>query len=110
MASGRGYETAVKLLLWPSAGVNAQCECTALIVASTGGRDAVVRLLLSHGAEIKIQCEGYGTALTEALLGGHEAVAILLIENSINGNALDGCYGSPLRVARNKRNKCNRLV
>lgn len=69
---------------------------TALYEAARMGRDAVVRLLLKHGALVSATAKGGDTALHAAALAGHVAVVRLLIGAGAEVSARDNDGGSPL--------------
>jgi Ankyrin repeats (3 copies)/Ankyrin repeats (many copies) len=56
-------------------------------IASTYGHEAVVRLLLKQGADVKAEDEGGWTALHCAAESGHEAVVRLLLEQGVDVKA-----------------------
>ena len=53
----------------------------ALQAASVNGHEAIVQLLLNHGADINAQGGEYGNALQAARSEGHEKIVQLLLEN-----------------------------
>ena len=52
----------------------------ALQAASSGGHEAIVKLLLEKGADVNAQGGEYGNALQAASSGGHEATVKLLVD------------------------------
>jgi ankyrin repeat protein len=54
----------------------------ALQAASSGGHEAIVKLLLEKGADVNAQGGDYGNALQAASSEGHEAIVKLLLEKS----------------------------
>jgi Ankyrin repeats (3 copies) len=99
VASFRGHESDVRLLLESGADINAQ-EGTygnALQAASVSGHESVVRLLLESGADINAQGE-YESALQAASFRGHESVVRLLLESGADINTQGG-YESALHAA-----------
>lgn len=75
---------------------------TALIAASSGGHEAVVRLLLDKGADTNNQGGRYGTALQAASYSGREAVVRLLLDRGADINLLGGLYGTALQAASSR--------
>nr|XP_018668743.1 ankyrin repeat domain-containing protein 17 isoform X3 [Ciona intestinalis] len=72
-----------KVLLTMHANVEdcgAKGECTPLMEASSGGYSDIVRLLLSHGADVNATSNTGNTALTYACCGGYEDVVRLLVD------------------------------
>ena len=51
----------------------------ALQAASYGGHDAIAKLFINKGVDVKIQGGHYGNALQATFYPGHEAMAKLLI-------------------------------
>ncbi|KIM30727.1 hypothetical protein M408DRAFT_269568, partial [Serendipita vermifera MAFF 305830] len=92
VASWRGSEPIVRLLLENGADVNAQGGLygNALQAASSEGHEQIVRLLVENGAGVNAQGGLYGNALQAASLGGHEQIVRLLVENGADVNAQGG--------------------
>jgi ankyrin len=104
-AACHGDEALVRLLLARGADINVRTasefdppdarssvsdECplkTPLFAAAAGGRLAVARLLLDHGADLKLNDPWYGTALHRAAAEGEVKVAKLLLERGADPNA-----------------------
>jgi uncharacterized protein len=84
-AASAGDEAGVRAALHRGAAVDARhvdppCRYgrTALMAASAGGHDRVVRLLLDRGAGVNLEQDGY-TALHFAVEQGHESVIQMLV-------------------------------
>ncbi|KAF7345841.1 ANK-REP-REGION domain-containing protein [Mycena venus] len=71
----------------------------ALYGAAEIGNEAIVKMLLMHGAGTNVEGGKYGTPLQAALREGHEKVARLLIQHGADVNANGGVYGSALLAA-----------
>ena len=84
IASFRGQEEIVKLLLVNGATVNLQAKegdrYTALIQASQGGYEEIAKLLLDRSAKLDSQDKFGCTALIYASLEGHIEIAELLLD------------------------------
>ncbi|MCJ1389132.1 hypothetical protein MMC18_001986 [Xylographa bjoerkii] len=83
--------------------VNAQwgLHGTALQAASSDQssrlcNEAVVRLLLDHGADVNVQGGRFGNALQEASYAGNKGIVRLLLERGANVNAKGGNCGNAL--------------
>ena len=63
--------------------------------AALGGHEAVAKLLLQHGADVRAASNHGDTALMCAAQGGHEAVAQLLLQHCADVRAAsnDGSHG-----------------
>jgi ankyrin repeat protein len=72
---------------------------TALQVACATGRTDIVELLISRGAEINCEPDGYGSPLHAASCNGHLDVVQLLLDHHANCNAGGDCFSTPLHVA-----------
>ncbi|KAJ7659519.1 hypothetical protein B0H17DRAFT_1212850 [Mycena rosella] len=70
--------------LWQD-GSRAGCY-SALQVSSFMGQEAIVKLLIEHGANLDIDGDLYGTPLQAAVKAGHEAVARILLDNGADVN------------------------
>ncbi|KAK5213084.1 hypothetical protein LTR47_006963 [Exophiala xenobiotica] len=66
---------------------------TALLWASKGGHEKVVRILLDHGADVNAEGGQYGNALQAALKGGHEKMVLMLVDRGADVNAEGGNNG-----------------
>ncbi|KAG9599914.1 purine and uridine phosphorylase, partial [Aureobasidium melanogenum] len=86
LASWRGYDTTVQLLLDRGTDVNAG-DGAALRKASQLGYDTTVQLLLDRGADVDA---GNGAALKIASWSGHSTTVQLLLDRHANVNAGDG--------------------
>ena len=64
-------------------------EFTALMWAAQGGYNAIVRLLLEHGANIHARSNFDMTAMMMAAMNGHEATVRLLLEKGADIHARD---------------------
>lgn len=62
-------------------------------------REAVVRVLLQHGADVNINSRGFGTPLSLATFLGDVTVVNLLLEHGANVNLSEKYYGAPLVTA-----------
>ncbi|KAL7809038.1 ankyrin repeat-containing domain protein [Trichoderma gracile] len=101
----------IRRLLDRGAEANAPpCSCcpTALQAACKGGMIAVVRMLLAHGADVKVQGGKYGTALQAACTAedAYYGMAFfgvdifkLLLERGADVHARGGFYGSAWHAA-----------
>ncbi|KAF2707532.1 ankyrin, partial [Pleomassaria siparia CBS 279.74] len=103
VASDRGHEQIVKLLLDNDANVNEPSifydgrdeehfASYALDAASEDGHEQIVKLLLDKGANVNAQGGHYGNALQTASEGGHEQVVRLLLERGANVNGKGQYY------------------
>ncbi|KAF8817315.1 ankyrin, partial [Phlegmacium glaucopus] len=125
-ASFGGHEVIVKLLLEKGANVNTQGELGSALhagfdvttellergvyvnaegycgeplqAASSGGHEAIVKLLFEKGANVNAQGY-YGTALHAASSKGHEAIVKLLLEKGANVNVQGYYNGDALQAA-----------
>ncbi|KAJ7851874.1 ankyrin repeat-containing domain protein [Mycena leptocephala] len=129
-ASWTGNEGLIKLLIEHGADVNSPCKeydsvqggaaeaCHALALAFglplehgpgsalqaavSTGHEAVVHLLLQHGADVNAKAGKYGNVLQLASWQGHEVIARLLVEHGADLHADGGEYGSALQAASEK--------
>ncbi|KAJ5889949.1 hypothetical protein N7504_010759, partial [Penicillium tannophilum] len=67
--------------------------------ASLKGHYDVVRLMITHGADINAQGGDYGSALIAACSEGHDKVAQVLLERGADLNAQGRYYGNALQAA-----------
>ena len=70
-----------------------------LQVASSGGHDNIVRLLLEKGADVNMETGYYGSALQAASLNGDDSIIRLLLEKGAEVNMQGGRYGNALQAA-----------
>lgn len=102
MASVRGYEKIVQLLIDNNADVCAEGgdNGSAFQAALAGGNKKVIQLLLDINADVKAQDGGYyGAALQAAAAGIDEKIVQLLIDKNADVNAKGDWYGSALQAA-----------
>ncbi|KAK0712676.1 Pfs, NACHT and ankyrin domain protein [Lasiosphaeria miniovina] len=92
LASLKGLNTAVQMLLKKGADVNAQGGKygNALHAASAGGYDKIAWILLEKGADVNAQGGGYGNALQATSIGGYDKVVQMLLEKGADVNAQGG--------------------
>ncbi len=98
----KGDIEAAKLFISEGININALDNegQTALMRASLFGHTKMVKLLLDHGADIKIRNkETHSTALMEAVAGNHVDVIRLLDQNGADVNERDVLNRTPLHVA-----------
>ncbi|MCJ1471194.1 hypothetical protein MMC07_009842, partial [Pseudocyphellaria aurata] len=101
VASQKGHEQIVKLLLDYGAEVNAQGGQydTALYAASIEGHVQTVKLLIDNGANVNAKGRrNHNSAVKAASARGHEQVVRLLLENGAEVNG-EGDRGHPLYAA-----------
>lgn len=105
-AAESGHPEVVKALLELGAEVDIRDNCgrNALIYALRNSREksaeAVVRLLLAHGVDVRVRCERHKTPLMLALEQRHEDVARLLLEQEqLDVDATDRELSTALQVA-----------
>ncbi|KAK4450964.1 hypothetical protein QBC34DRAFT_493465 [Podospora aff. communis PSN243] len=72
---------------------------SALQAASCAGREDVVRILLSHGAEVNAESGYFGSPLQAAAAAGHKGVVELLLASGANVHQLGGWHGGALHAA-----------
>ncbi|KAH8199004.1 hypothetical protein TruAng_006833 [Truncatella angustata] len=104
LASIKGNELAVDLLLAKSVNVNAHLEngWTALHMAAANGHSSVVSLLLRNGAEVNATDSAGGTAIYRAAETGQDGVIKLLVQHKGNVNMRTKLEQTPLlRAAEN---------
>jgi hypothetical protein len=89
----------------PDWGQNLESTATPLYCAAQLGLSAIVRLLLSAGADANAQSGYYGSALQAASWFNEEQIVKLLIEGGADVNAEDAECGSALQVASTRGQK-----
>ncbi|GKT42724.1 putative ankyrin repeat protein L93 [Colletotrichum spaethianum] len=103
VASTKGHQQIVQLLLEAGANVNTQSGKygSALQIASTKGYQQIVQLLLNAGADVNAQGGFYGNTLQAAcaLERGNPEIVQLLLEAGADVNAQGGEYGNALQAA-----------
>lgn len=67
-------------------------------MASAGGHEKVVQILLEHNADINAQSTHRGSALQVASVGGHEKVVQMLLDHDADVNADGGYHGNALQA------------
>lgn len=104
LASYRGHEKSVRLLLDNGADVNAQGGGygNALQEAVSGGHEKVIQLLLNSGADVNAQGGYYGNALQAAACCCSDQIVQLLLDHGANVNAQGGFYGNALQAAKSR--------
>ncbi|KAJ9149081.1 Zinc finger, ZZ-type [Pleurostoma richardsiae] len=107
MASERGYEDMVRLLVARGADVNLESSTgSPLPVAAAAGRHQIVQILLDHGADVNAQITRYGTALQAAAEFAKYSIVQLLLTHGADVNSqvhrrqgMPPKYGSALQAA-----------
>ena len=99
-AAKHGQSDIAELLLNNGADINARGGFygNALQVASSGGHETVVKLLLDRGAKLNMQDESCNMLQTAAATG-HELIVKALLSKFVNVNAQGGFYGNALQAA-----------
>jgi ankyrin repeat protein len=95
-AAQNGYLTAAEFLMAHGVDVNLRAP---IVAAAVQGNEAMVRLLLSHGAEVNNTGEGHRTALHFAAEKGFMAVCRTLMAHGADVNATDQDGLTPLHFA-----------
>lgn len=72
---------------------------SALGAASAYGREAMVQLLLTNGADVNMGGGDFGSALASASAYGHQTIVQMLLENGADVHLAGGAYGSVLASA-----------
>lgn len=75
---------------------------TALMYAAQGGREGVVRYLVTHGANLQSQDRYGNTALHHALIAKQQEVALFLLESALAIDVANRKGQTPLHVAANR--------
>ncbi|KAK1622056.1 ankyrin repeat-containing domain protein [Colletotrichum phormii] len=101
IASFRGHDKIVQMLLNKGADVNAQGGDygNALQAGSLEGHDKIVQMLLNKGADVNAQGGDYGNALQAGSLEGHDKIVQMLLNKGADVNAQGGEYGNALQAA-----------
>ena len=101
VASGRGNEGLVEMLLAKGADVNLRAEHgnTPLYEASLDGHDDIAEMLLNKGANVHGVSQKEFTALHGGASKGHEKVCTLLISEGSDVNAKSVDWETPLHLA-----------
>ncbi|KAJ6439188.1 NACHT domain-containing protein [Purpureocillium lavendulum] len=90
-------------IYWKSTNMRTTCNFTDLMVASYFDQQAVVKLLLEKGADVKAKDTDYGrTPLSWAAENGHEVTVRLLLDNGPDIEAQDNYGRTPLSLAAAK--------
>jgi ankyrin repeat protein len=76
---------------------------TALLFAARGGFTACARILLDHGADLKIADPDGTSALVLAIINGHFDTAAFLLDHKADPNAADSSGRTPLFAAVDMR-------
>lgn len=87
LACQAGYYELAQVLLAMRANVEdrgMKGDCTPLMEAASTGHVEIVRLLISHGADVNAQSSSGNTPLMYACAGGHEDVVLVLLEAGAN--------------------------
>lgn len=101
LASAWGLNNMVVIFLNSGANVNTRGEMgTALQYAARRTGQETFQILLSAGADVNLQSDGYGTALQVAASRGFYARVKMLLDAGADVNLQGGFYGSALRAAR----------
>ncbi|KAF3385972.1 Ankyrin repeat and KH domain-containing protein 1 [Talaromyces pinophilus] len=72
-----------------------------LQIACSNGSDAIVELLLQHGADVHLGRGHAGSPLNEAAIAGSVPITKRLIEKGANVNMIAGHHGTALQAAAN---------
>lgn len=81
-----------------------------LPIAVIMDREAIVRMLIEHGAPLYVACFGGVTPLHYAALRGHEAVTRVLIENGADVDVPDFNFKTSLDIAVKKGQLCVAII
>ncbi|ETS82540.1 hypothetical protein PFICI_04416 [Pestalotiopsis fici W106-1] len=109
VAAARGHTEITKLLLDYGAQLSSVSPSknnrSTLALASLGGHESVVRLVLERQAQIEVYDDNRDSSLTLAALNGHEGVVKILLEAGANVNTAtqraDGAV-TPLQIASSR--------
>jgi ankyrin repeat protein len=107
LASERGYEDVVHLLLEHGANTTVQnlYGQTPLHLASRSKQEKVARSLLDRGADVTAQENGGWTPLHWASVYGHEDIGRLLLEHGADATSQDNNGMAPLHQASRHRHE-----
>jgi hypothetical protein len=102
-AANAGAVHTVAAWLNEGGGVDARCAeydgVTLLIAAAGGGREAMVRMLLQHGASVNLQSPGGVTALMDAASNGHTTVVQVLLDAKADASPQNANNYTALMIA-----------
>ncbi|KAL8949575.1 MAG: hypothetical protein Q9222_004323 [Ikaeria aurantiellina] len=101
IASSKGHDSAVRLLLDKGAAIDSigGKQGTALQVAALEGHKEVVHLLLARKASTRVVNARFGTPLSAAAEKGHERTFQMLLNAGASINGKGGWYAYPLIAA-----------
>lgn len=102
LAAMEGHDAVVEQLITrPDINIDSKDSngLTPLWRAAVGGHEKIVEQLLQAMADVNIQGEVYGHALSAAVAGGHEKVVEQLLQAMADVNVQGEVYGNALSVA-----------
>ena len=107
-AAEEGDAHAVAAWLDEGGGVDAACAEdegeTLLMGAAVGGQEAMVRMLLQHGASVNLQDPAGGTALMCAAGNDHTTIVQALLDAKADTSLQDGVGNTALMYAKQEKN------
>ena len=107
-AAEEGDAQAVAAWLHGGGGVDARCaergDVTLLIVASNGGQEAMVRMLLQRGASVNLQSSFGWTALRAAAAAGDTTIVQALLDAKADASLRDNNGKTALMWAEDYKN------